>query len=104
MSISEIDAIKNQIRNCWVPPIGARDAQNLAVMLHLQLAPDGSVLKVELASESKSLYSSNSFFRAAADSARRAVQECSPLKNLPPEKYATWHEIDMSFDPKEMLN
>ena len=43
------------------------------------------------------------FFRAAADSARRAVQECSPLKNLSPEKYQTWRDMEMTFNPKDML-
>jgi len=103
MSLSEIDAVRSQIAKCWNVAAGAKDAQNLVVVLRLQLAPDGSLIKVELASESKSRYDSDSFFRAAADSARRAVQECSPLKNLPPEKYATWRDMEMTFDPKEML-
>ncbi len=50
-----------------------------------------------------SRYNSDSFFRAAADSALRAVHECSPLKNLPPEKYDTWHYMELNFDPKDML-
>jgi len=103
MSMSEIDAIRSQIAKCWNVPSGARNAQDLVVMLRLQLAPDGSLLKVELARESESRYGSDSFFRAAADSARRAVQECSPLKNLPADKYATWRDMEMTFDPKEML-
>lgn len=102
MSLSEIDAIRNQVAKCWNVPAGAKDAQNLVVVLRLQLASDGSVLKVELARD-QSRYESDSFFRAAVDSARRAVEECSPLKNLPPEKYATWRDMEMTFDPKEML-
>ena len=36
-------------------------------------------------------------------SAVRAVHKCSPLKNLPPEKYGSWREMEINFDPKEML-
>jgi len=103
MSLSQIDSIKSQVAKCWNVPAGAKNAQDLIVTLRLQLAPDGSVLKVELASESQSRYGSDNFFRAAADSARRAIQECSPFKNLPPEKYAIWRDMEMTFDPKEML-
>jgi hypothetical protein len=41
------------------------------------------------------------YFRAAADSAIRAVHMCGPYQ-LPPEKYATWNEITITFDPREM--
>jgi hypothetical protein len=103
MSLSEIDAIRNQIAKCWNVPAGARNAHELIVVLRLQLAPDGSVMRVDLTNESQSRYASDTFFRAAADSARRAVQECSPLKNLPQDKYTTWRDMEMTFDPKNML-
>ncbi len=67
--------------------------------------PDGSVTKVELAAD-KARYYSDSFFRAAVDSAIRAVEQASPLKNLPADKYNVqdgWSEIDMDFDPHNML-
>ncbi len=103
MSISEKDAIRSQISKCWSVPAGAKDAHELIVVLRIELAKDGSVIQVELARESKGRYSSDSFFRAAADSAMRAVRQCSPIKNLPPEKYGTWRDMELTFDPKEML-
>ena len=44
------------------------------------------------------------FYRAAAESAMRAVQndKCSPLK-LPPDKYDRWKEITLTFDPSKMV-
>ena len=38
-------------------------------------------------------------FRAVAESARRAVDRCSPL-NLPPDKYAVWRDIDHELRPR----
>ena len=49
-------------------------------------------------------YNRDSAFRAAADSALRALRNprCSPLK-LPPEKYDQWKTIVINFDPQDML-
>ena len=49
-------------------------------------------------------YASDQFFRAAADSAVRAVRnpQCSPLK-LPQGKYDDWKSISIRFDPKDVL-
>lgn len=103
MSLSEKDAIKNQISKCWTVPAGAKDAQNLLIVLRVQYEKDGSFINVTLADQSKSRYAKETFFRAAADSAMRAVRMCTPLKGLPPEKYDTWRDIELYFDPKEML-
>ena len=42
------------------------------------------------------------FARLSAESAVRAVRRCAPY-NLPPEKYDSWREILMTFDPREIL-
>jgi len=102
LSMSEKDAIRNQFQKCWDVPAGARDAYNLVVTLHIEVNEDGSVTKAELAHD-ESRYASDSFFRAAADSAIRAVQRCSPLKDLPADKYGNWRDMELTFDPKDML-
>jgi hypothetical protein len=43
------------------------------------------------------------FFRAAAESAYRAVKKCTPLRQLPVTKYERWRDIELTFNPKEML-
>lgn len=103
LSLSEKDAIRSQIAKCWNVPAGAKDAHDLIVVLKIYLEQDGSLIKVELANESKGRYGSDSFFRAAADSAMRAVRQCSPLKSLPPEKFNNWREMELTFNPKDML-
>lgn len=104
MSLSERDMIMSQIAKCWNVPAGARNAQNLVVIINAEYSIDGQNLRVEVAPENMGKYQSDNFFRAAADAAVRAVQRCSPLKSLPPEKYDTWHYMVLRFDPKYMLN
>ncbi|MBI1326689.1 MAG: hypothetical protein GC136_03500 [Alphaproteobacteria bacterium] len=101
LSISEIDAIRQQIARCWSIPAGARDAMDMQVPLYIKLLQDGTVVEVNILEKAR--YSSDNFYRAAADAAVRAIKACSPLKGLPPEKYSNWKEIEMNFDPRDML-
>jgi outer membrane biosynthesis protein TonB len=102
LAMSEIDAIRQQFMKCWNIPAGAKDAYNLKVVVEVQLTVDGQVTAAELASD-KARYYSDTFFRAAADSAIRAVHACSPLQNLPSDKYDTWKHLELTFDPQEVL-
>lgn len=105
LSISEKDAIRSQFYKHWNVSMlaGAKDNYTLAVEVRLIINRDGTVQRAELMPGQQHKYASNPFFRAAADSAIRAVQLASPLKNLPPEKYSTWRETIISFDPRDML-
>ena len=103
LSISEKDAIRSQFVACWRVPAGAKDAASLAVRVKVELMEDGTVKSATVASDQQGRYASDTFFRAAADSAVRAVHKCSPLKNLPKDKHNSWREMELNFDPKEML-
>lgn len=104
LSLSEKDAIRQQIMRNWTVLGGARDAQDMAVTLEISLAKDGTVTGVEI--DDKARYAGNKFFRAMADSAVRAVYKSSPLKHLPEDKYEGsdgWQHLKLNFDPREML-
>ena len=103
MSMTEKDSIRSQFIPCWRMPAGAKDPHSLAARIKIQLMPDGTVRSATLASDQAGRYASDSFFRAAADAAMRAVHQCSPLKGLPPEKYGSWREMELNFDPQDLL-
>jgi outer membrane biosynthesis protein TonB len=101
LSISEVDLIRSQFERCWNPPVGAREAENLVIRVRIALNPDGSLAAApELIDRSRL---NDTFWRAAADSALRAVHKCQPLQDLPSSKYQRWRLIDLTFNPKEML-
>ncbi len=101
LTISEVDAIRFQIEKCWSVPAGARDAQNLIIRIHIGLKPDGSLKGPPEILDRDRL--DDPHFRTAAESAQRAILLCTPLKNLPAEKYDRWQEITLTFNPKEFL-
>src|SRR5579883_1379608 len=101
LTTSEIDVVKAQIERCWNPPAGAKEAHDLVVDIEAQVAQDGRVVTAQITSTARM---SDPFYRAAAESALRAVlnPQCLPLK-LPPEKYEQWKTIDLTFNPKDLL-
>ncbi|TDI59929.1 MAG: hypothetical protein E2O92_06600 [Alphaproteobacteria bacterium] len=93
-------AIHTQISRCWSAPVGASYAETLIVEIKIQLARDGSLLRPpEILNQSR--LQSDSFFRAAAEAARRAVQRCTPL-DLPVADYDEWKDTKLNFDPSKM--
>ena len=102
MTTSEIAAIQSQIYRCWTIPAGARDAENLIIQIRFFLNADGSLSKAPEIVDAINKRN-NPFYVTAAESARRAVLKCAPLKNLPVEKYAHWREITLKFNPREAL-
>ncbi len=103
LSISETDAIRSQIMKNWRMPAGVKDDYTLQVEVRVLVNRDGSVKHAEVIPSQQGRYRSDPIFRAAADSALRAVELARPLKNLNPAKYETWKDMFINFDPKDML-
>ena len=102
MTAGEVNAMIRQIQGCWNILPGAAQAETLAVVVQIIMNPDRTVKAVSIANTAR--YQSDSFFRAAADNAIRAIKhpDCTPL-DLPPNKYDTWKEIEFNFDPGRMF-
>lgn len=98
LTLSEIDALRARISQCWTPPTGATGADALKVKLRLTLNRDGTLTR-----QPQIMNSGNSpFFQVAADSAVRAVWQCQPYQ-LPARKFALWRDMVLNFDPREMF-
>jgi hypothetical protein len=97
LSVGEIDALMRQIGGCWTLPAGVDGIEDMVVRLRIQVRPDRTVQVVTI--EDQARLNQDSIFRAVAESARRAVDRCSPL-NLPADKYALWRDIVMNFYPE----
>jgi colicin import membrane protein len=92
------NAVREQVMQCWNPPVGAASDGSLAVRVQFTLNADGTLSGGPTVTNS----SSNPAFRAAAGAATRAVQRCAPLK-LPAEAYDYWRQVNINFDPKDMM-
>ncbi len=101
LTVSEIDSFKQQIAPCWNVPAGSRNPEELVVTLRVRLNRDGSLAAMPEYDDIARVSSSGPAYRAAAEAARRAVIQCAPY-SLPADRYDSWQEIVLDFDPSRM--
>ncbi len=106
-SVTEIERLKQiirrQIEPCWSPPVGAAEAESLAITIFIRVDRKGFVREARVIDAPAMAL--NTYVQAAADAARRAVlnPRCQPFQ-LPIKRYDLWKEIRFNFDPREMLS
>lgn len=98
----EMQVLIAQLGSCWSMLAGAKNAENLYVDIRIVVNPDRTLRSHQIVDKMR--YNNDSFFRAAADSAVRALYapRCRVL-NLPPYKYDQWNTMTVRFDPKQMF-
>lgn len=102
LTVSEEDSLRRHIEPCWNVQIGARNPEELAVLIRLYINRDGTVRKAEVVDKIR--MGSDRFYRAAAEAAMRAVlnKRCQPLP-IPPGKYEQLKVFTYNFDPSKMV-
>jgi hypothetical protein len=95
LSQQDIASFKAHLAQCWNPPASVANAAGLVVILRVFLDADGA-----LSGEPTLLAgSASSDGPALIETALRALRQCQPYNFLPPEKYADWKALDLSFSP-----
>ena len=86
-------------RNCGTCPAGAKDPQELVVQVRIKLKPDATLA----APPTVLTNGKTALFLAARDSAIRAILRGQPFDMLRPEHYEQWKDIEITFDPRDMI-
>ena len=102
LTLSQEDALRAQIFGCWSVPLGLPYDENLLVRIKLQLKKDGTIMKSEILDHQRMNKPGQKFYKVLAESALRAVRLCQPLK-VPPTGYDKWKNLQLNFNPTEML-
>ena len=99
LSQSELDALRARLGQLWNPPAGASNPDELVVLVRIQLGPDGKLTAPPMV-----LTRGNSaLYMAARDGAVRAIFRGQPFDMLKPEHYDQWKDIEITFDPRDMI-
>jgi len=103
LSAGEKDALRLAVQRCWNVPAGLANAEDLRVVVAVELAPDGRIIGAPRLIEPAS--TSRPEIRVAFEAARRALLRCQAGGyELPRDKYAQWKNLEVAFDPKGMLS
>jgi hypothetical protein len=98
------DALLSQMRACWNVPVGAPEPEKLIVEVRVFLSQNGALARPpQLEPSTRAAVANNPYMRTAAEAALRAVSVCEPYKLLPVERYDSWREIVMIFDPSKVV-
>jgi hypothetical protein len=90
----DVNNLKNHLAKCWSPP-KVENPKDRFVDVAINLDSDGSVIDATILDEER--YAIDDDFRKAADAARVAVIECSPMP-IPSEHLEKFKEFIFSFD------
>jgi hypothetical protein len=90
--------IRKKVRLCWNPPRGSKDEFANSITLGLKFDIDG-----KLTESPKNLTRNYRGSLLAFEAARRAVIRCSPYSELNPATYDVWKELNLVFQPKNMV-
>jgi len=99
LSQSEIDALRARISSCWSPPPGVDATSKLYVVLRVLFKQDGSLQQEPVLVEA----TASGLGPALAESAKRALLLCQPFTMLKPDHYDQWKDLELKFDPQELL-
>jgi outer membrane biosynthesis protein TonB len=100
LSQTEIDALRQRIRECWSPPAGVDSNTNVYVELRVLFKQDGSLAQPPIVVAG----SASALGPALAESGKRALLKCQPFTMLKPEHYAQWKDITVNFNPRDLSN
>jgi hypothetical protein len=96
LSLSEINAFRTRISQCWHPPPGIDAGSAPYVVLRILFKPDGSLAHDPVLVEGPS----SAIGPALFESARQALLQCQPFAMLRPEHYEQWKDLELKFDAR----
>ncbi|WP_244447223.1 cell envelope integrity protein TolA, partial [Hoeflea sp. BAL378] len=99
LSQSEMDALRGQIQKNWNIIPGMADGGEVRVTVRMRLDMAGNIVGEP---DVTATGGSDGVRRTLSGSARRAVLKSQPYQ-LPQEKYDSWAEVIVNFDPSQMF-
>jgi len=103
LSLSEIDAFRRHLRNCWNPPAGAPNTTRVVVPITIRLKEDRTLDLGKKPNPRVEMRASDPYSQAMIESAVRAIIACQPYTMFSLPKYEIWKELSIDFDPIEMF-
>ena len=99
LSVREKFNIKTQLSGCFARFLKGKPATGISVVVKVNIASDGTIIfdfdKMVDAKRYEDVTQKN--YKTTIDNIVFALELCSPLRNLPAEKYDVWREFSIKF-------
>ena len=98
--------LRTQFMQCWSIPIGIPFDETMVVEVLVSFNQDGTFSKPpEIVDIERMNNPKEKYYRVLAESALRALNRCENIgiKGLNTELYETWKNLQVNFDPREIL-
>ena len=101
LSVRETINIQSQLKLCYRRALEESGFEsNTKIVIRIEISQDGYIQNdldemVDLEKYNNPVYKD---YKIIIDNIKRALDLCSPLRNLPIEKYNSWKEIILQFD------
>lgn len=99
MTVSPTDYIRAKMEPCWHIDKGAKDYQGLRVEVALDLNENGEISTLNIRNGAQIIASGSHAWRAARENVIAALNECAPYEGLRAQKYETWQNMKLNFQP-----
>lgn len=97
LSMTEMDAFREKVKQCWKMPQVSDD--KIYVYILLKLNRDGTLAQPPVVTDGLMNPSQKAMFDAFALSAQRALLQCQPYTMFKQDHYETWKELEPRFFP-----
>lgn len=99
LSAREKFNIQTQLRRCYKRAIGDNTDNKLKIVIVAKINKDGFINSNldEIIDMQKYNDLQNGDYKIAVDNVKKALSFCSPLRNLPLDKYEIWKEVLLEF-------
>ena len=104
LSIRETINIQSQIKMCYKRAIEESGFESkIKIIIKINISKDGYIENdldemIDLDKYNNPVFKD---YKIIIDNIKRALELCSPLRNLPNEKYQSWKEIILQFDMRK---
>ncbi len=99
LSQNEMDALRGQIQKNWSSFAGIEGLDGMKLTVSFELDPQGNIVGEP---EVETTGGSETARRTMIGSVRRAILKSLPFQGLPADKYDSWREMVVNFDPSSM--
>ena len=106
LTASDEAKMRAAVERCWnaASIIGAPEPEKLIVRIDFELNRDGTLVSAPRVANSLQInLSGNQFWKVAEREAISAVVKCAPYSFLSADRYDTWREFTLNFDPSQMV-